>query len=463
MKNKTIYTRESLNALSKEELVEIILLLSDRILALEKNSSTSSKPPSSDMTPSPRPYPSREISGKKPGGQPGRKGIAKIQTETPDTIITLHPKNCRSCQQSLEHVPEEETGIIRQVGEIPEIQLFITEYRQPVIVCPKCHARNTEPFPENVTASFQYGSRVKSMLAYLHVAQKLPFERLTKLIHDLLNISVSEGTLENCLAEAGEKSRPLQESIRKEIQKQPWLGSDETGTHVNGKKWWEWVWQNSVGALYVCAKSRGFSVVTEYFGETYAGVILHDCWSAQNKTIAKGHQLCHAHLLRELRFFVETERNLWAYQMMVLLRKTHRARDRVWKEGFPSHIRTRVIASYEARLDRLLVQSDIRSRNRKIETLRKRFVKHREKILFFLGTENIPFHNNSSEQAIRNAKIHQKISGGFRSEAGAIRYASILSVIETCRRRNMDILSSLNEMFLGRLSFETVENGEGGE
>ena len=71
-----------------------------------------------------------------------------------------------------------------------------------------------------------------------------------------------------------------------------------------------------------------------------------------------------------------------------------------------------------------------------------------------MGDPDIPFDNNSSERAIRNAKLHKKISGGFRSDHGAERHVVLLSVIETCKKRKMDILASLKLMLQGKLSFQ---------
>jgi Transposase IS66 family len=79
-----------------------------------------------------------------------------------------------------------------------------------------------------------------------------------------------------------------------------YLGSDETTTNVAGKKFWQWVWQSPLASYFVIDKRRGYDVVKEHFTENYRGVIGHDCWCAQNKTPAGAHQLCHAHLLRNL-------------------------------------------------------------------------------------------------------------------------------------------------------------------
>lgn len=192
-------------------------------------------------------------------------------------------------------------------------------------------------------------------------------------------------------------------------------------------------------------------MVKAHFGEDYAGKLLHDCWSAQNNTPARAHQLCHPHLLRDLQFCRDAERSRWAGTMTDFLLETERIRDELWSEGYESNLREQTIQSYHQRFQRLIRG---RVKGKESRTLQKRFQKHSDKILTFLSDPELPFHNNSSEQAIRNAKLHKKISGGFRSERGARRHAVLLSIIETCKKRRMDILGSLKLMLQGKLSFQ---------
>src|SRR5436309_12758146 len=97
-------------------------------------------------------------------------------------------------------------------------------------------------------------------------------------------------------------------------------------------------------------RSLGHLSSYEYFTESYQGVICHDCWCAQNKTPAGAHQLCHAHLLRNLQYAVDAERSVWAYQVQRLLRKSQRARERIWQEEVSPKLREDVIRYYQEAL-----------------------------------------------------------------------------------------------------------------
>lgn len=448
---------DNLIKLPKERLVEMLLVQGElikklelEIQALKKDSSNSSKPPSSDLNKPKKNQSLREKSGKKSGGQNGHQGNGREQVDHPDKVVVCSPQSCHGCGHDLSNT----AGTIiskRQETDIPPIELEITEYQQQRIVCPHCHQKNLGQYPDQITAPMQFGVNIKSFITYLNIKHKIPYERLTEIFQDMLNVQISQGSVENTLEHFKIKCQPLHQQILTIIKTSKWTGSDETGIYVDGQKWWLWVWQNVLGSYYAVSSSRGKQAVEEYFG-SYQGILIHDCWSAQlNTTTLLGHQLCHPHLIRDLNYLIETYHSKWCYQIKRLLISSKKARDKIWKNGFNENIRNQVIAKYQLRLSSLLGQQ--LSNQKEVTTIQKRFKKHQTKILYFMQFIDVPFHNNFSEQAIRNAKIHQKISGGFRSVAGAKRHAIILSVIETCRKHKLNILNSLKQIYLGTFSF----------
>ena len=373
-----------------------------------------------------------------------------MQVQNPDTVMTCRPDHCTNCGNNL--IGSKGTiAAKRQEVDIPPLQAIVTEYQQENVICDTCGSENKGVFPDYITAPFQIGQNLKAMLVYLNVAHHLPFERCTQVLKDLLSVRLSEGALDNALTHAHEKATVLYSEIMEEIKKEQWVGSDETGTKINGTTVWEWVWQSVRESYYAIERGRGYAVVEKHFGEDYTGILVHDGWSAQNNTNAKAHQHCHPHYLRALQFCVDVERSRWAYETMQFLYASERARDVIWTLGFDSARRNAIIAAYEQRLTDLITRFIVGKESRKIQ---KRIKKHQAKILFFMGDPDIPFDNNSSERAIRNAKLHKKISGGFRSDHGAERHVVLLSVIETCKKRKMDILASLKLMLQGKLSFQ---------
>ncbi|MFZ5501206.1 MAG: IS66 family transposase, partial [Candidatus Micrarchaeota archaeon] len=340
--------RQRLLELTKEQLIDIICeqafqieSLQAAIAALKKDSSTSSKPPSTDQKPN-RTQSLRQPSGKPNGGQPGHQGMTRLQVENPDITIPCRPHRCARCGSDLTVVPGTCTGT-RQEADIPPLSVTVTAWEQEEVICPCCGERNQGSFPVGINAPFQIGLNLKSLVVYLNVAHHVPFERLTRILSDLLTIRISQGTVDNTLNDAYRVGAALAADILLQIKQGIWAGSDETGTRVNGEHWWQWTWQNPNGTYYAIEPSRGYDVIDAHFGNDYQGKLVHDCWSAQNNTQALAHQLCHPHLLRDLRFCRETERSRWAYTMADFLLETETARDALWREGYDPRLREQAI------------------------------------------------------------------------------------------------------------------------
>jgi transposase len=452
---KLLYCRDNdIDDMTVEQLRDAYKKLRDAYFGNRAKDSTNSSIPSSKDQKKPDKQPRqrslRVSTGKASGGQKGHAGSTRGQTRKPDHIVPCFPFLCSDCALPLSDI----AGDIhsrRQEVDIPPIVPVITEYQQMVVACP-CGHREYGSFPAHITAPLQLGQNLRSMVTYLNIAHKLPYQRLTQLIDDFVHLRISEGSVENILSYALKKAQPIQSEILAMIKEGKWTGGDETGTRVAGKRCWEWVWQNMFGSFYAIEASRGYDVVKKYFGEDYKGTLLHDCWGAQNKTPAKQHQHCHPHYQRDLQLSVDITHCPWAYEVQRLLWKSQRAQKKIWVEGFSSDLRVRVQQSYEQALDRLLALLPVHPESLKVA---KRLRRHREKIFPFLYDPDIPPDNNSSERAIRNAKLHAKISGGFRCMRGAQRHAVLLSFIETVKKQDRDVLQSIRELLQGNFVLRT--------
>lgn len=407
---------------------------------IPKDSTNSSIPSSKELVPRTRTQ--REKSGKKPGGQKGHMGHYRERNPHPDAIIKIQASHCKSCGLSLEG-REGTLGQTAQQVDIPLIKPLTTEYQQVVKVC-ACGEWNCPSLP--VEGYVNIGPQMGALITYLNVEHALPYERLSQITHDLLGFALAEGTIANKLAQMQEQAKGIVERIKQLVRDASFVGSDETRTSVAGKKFWEWVWQSPLASYFVIDKRRGYDVVKEHFTENYQGVIGHDCWCAQNQTRAFAHQLCHAHLLRNLQYAIDAERSIWAYQVQRLLRKSQRARDTIWRDGVSPQLREAIIQYYKDALDGL---NHTPLTNREERRLQKRFMKHKDWIFTFMAYPDVPPDNNSSERAIKAAKLKEKVSGGFRSLPGAFRFAQLLSLTQTLRKQELPILPSLTAIFQG--------------
>ena len=153
--------------------------------------------------------------------------------------------------------------------------------------------------------------------------------------------------------------------------------------------------------------------------------------------------------LRDLQFVIDSASGgvAWAYRMQRLLLCSQRARDHSWAEGFDPSLRQTIQADYLRQLDHMI---EIPVTGKVAIKLQNRFKKHRDKILYFMTDPDIPPDNNGSERAVRPAKTKQKVSGCFRSSRGADRHALLLSVIETAKKQDLNVLEVIRQLMTGR-------------
>jgi transposase len=427
------------------ELKTLIIKLREELELLKngRNSKTSSTAPSQDLTRS-NLHSLRTSSGKKSGGQPGHDGHTLSLSETPDIIIDHFPATC-TCGCSLESVLSiDQTR--RQVVDIPPVKPEYTEHRSHHKLCPCCGKLNIGEYPSGVNTRLQYGSNVKSIVSYMSVYQYLPYKRMVTFFKDMFSLPLSEGSIDNILEEMSQKSAIAYDAIRERIVKSEVVGSDETGCRVNGKKHWFHVWQNSILTFIVSFASRGHKVIEKYFpGGFIHSFYVSDCWASQLKTTAKAHQICIAHLLRELLNFEKSLQDIWSVKMQDLLRRAIILKRTMLAEDYRNP--PEEVAKLNKELDELL-DVDMSGFHKKEQAFINRLRKLRQSIFTFLRYPNVPPDNNGSERSIRNVKVKTKVSGQFRNSEGkgAERFARIRSVIDTTIKNGQDVFYALKCM-----------------
>lgn len=225
-----------------EEQAVTIKRLQTRIAELEKrtkkNSSNSSKPPSSDgLSKPPRTSSLRERGKNKSGGQLGHKGETLKQALHPD-IITRHiVTSCPDCHSELSSEPL--TGIVkRQVFDIPPPKIEVTEHQAEVKYCTCCNRKVMAAFPEEVRAPVQYGAVVRAWAVYYQHQHFIPEDRLQQLFSDLYDIHLATATLTQCSQVAFAALAPFEESVLSMVRLAAVKNLDETGFRVAGKTQW---------------------------------------------------------------------------------------------------------------------------------------------------------------------------------------------------------------------------------
>ena len=406
-----------------------------------KNSRNSSIPPSQDYSRPPKTRSLRESSGKKPGGQPGHEGSTLEMVETPDQIIEHIPQFCTSCGNDLTQI-QAKLVESRQEVVLPVVQPICIEHQAFQKTC-SCGQTVIADFPGGISPGISYGHNVESLAAYLNARQFVPYRRLAEMFRYVFNLPISEGALANAINRVSKKAIPAYELIRKKAETSKVSGGDETGAKINGQKGWFWTIQGKLFTYIIASLNRGGRTLDEHFPKGFSfSVLVHDCWRSYFRVAAVAHQICLAHLLRELNHINECYKLKWATDFKELLLETM-----VFKKTLQSQDYHKTLfrkADFEARLTRLL-QEPINPKHPIAQSFQNRLIKYREHILTFLYYEEVPPDNNGSERAIRNVKVKQKISGQFKSFTGATSFAILRSVIDTSIKNGLNPYNSLSQ------------------
>src|SRR6201981_3318609 len=458
---------EAPNEPSREELNAVIAALradnaalKARIAELERqlglNSSNSGKPPSSDGLKKPARVKSlRERSGKKPGGQQGHKGETLRQVTDPAKGVDHYPPSC--CRGGVGLDQETSVGhTARQVFDLPEPQLVVTEHRVYDCLCAVCGTTTRGRFPDGVNAPVQYGARIRSFVIYLLHYQLLPEDRLAELMADLFGVKLAAATIARMSRTCAARWQDFITTVRDLVAGAPVKHMDETGFRIGGKTQWLHVASTAWLTFYrVCAR-RGSLLAN------VVGIVVHDHWKPYYTMSGVLHALCNAHHLRELKALIDIEKEDWARKMQQLLRRGCHAANLARERGSP--LKPRLIARMERRYDAILAeglafhqaQSPLapaapkgepgrrgRKPRRTGHNLLLRLANRKQDVLRFLNDPAVPFTNNQAERDARMMKVKQKISGGFRCIAGATDFAVIRSFISTAKKQGWNVIQAI--------------------
>jgi transposase len=421
------------------------LLEENRLLKTpKKNSRNSSVPPSKDENRLKKTNSLRQSSGKRPGGQSGHEGSTLKMTGTPDTVIEHRPLYCTCCGLGL-HGQESELISRRQVIDIPPIKPVYTEHQLYRAVC-SCGHQATGTFPQGVDAPISYGIHTEALIAYLHTRQYVPFARASEFFGSVCNMPISQGSVCAILERFCAKAGPAYQLIKEAIKESKVIGADETGMNENGRLGWFWAWQSKVATFISYSATRGSAAISANFPDGFPdAVLVHDCWKSHLNTPALGHQLCVAHLLRELLFFEQKYQSAWSSNFKKMLYRALELKKTISSEAYNSPLKER--AELEAKLLQLL-EEIIPDKEVEVNTFQRRIIRYRQHLFTFLYHPEVPPDNNASERAVRNVKVKQKVSGLFKSAKGAQIYAVIRSITDTCIKNGQGIIQA----------FQTIAN-----
>src|SRR5215468_5478421 len=179
--------------------------LRQQLARLSKDSSTSSKPPSSDLVKPPKPSPPPGQPGRKPGGQPGHEPHFR-SLFTPDQLTAPPAEHrllcCPGCGGNL-HPSGLAPRLLQQV-EVLQAPLRVEEHRSFAGWCPRCCQTHYAPLPQEVQAAGLLGPRLTALVGYLKGACHASFSTIRKFLRDVLGVTVSRGQLAKVIAKVAD-------------------------------------------------------------------------------------------------------------------------------------------------------------------------------------------------------------------------------------------------------------------
>lgn len=439
---------------------------------LDADSTTSSKPPSTDRSRMRRTRHQgslRERTGRHPGGQRGHRGETLAWRTTPEVLTVHRPAHCGACGRAL--AADAPTTLLEraQVVDLPPVTLVTTEHQRLAVACAHCGHATAGAFPPGVLVGVQYGPEVRALGVALHSYHLLPYARSAEFLAALLGDGPSAGSLAQWTTVAARALAPAQRAAAVAIGRSSSAHADETTLYVARRRVWLHVAATTTHTHYHVHAQRGRDgIAPGGVWDAFGGALVHDGWWANFHlgTPAARHQLCLGHLRREAKGLYALTEELhrperWLRDLAHLLGRLHWLVRRAAAAGratLAPRTRRRITARYDAllRTARRLHPYPVQGRDNtrpgrpqrgKVAAFADRLLKYRAEVLRCAADATIPPDNNQAERDLRMAKLVDKISGGFRTMPAAHAFATLRSALSTARKQGRSAVAVLRDAF----------------
>jgi len=469
---------ESLGRMRKSDLIHLTLRLRNFSIELyerlNQNSRNSSRPPSSDS-----PYkrnenckhgPSKTQNQEKeyeredgkipedqseknktddnpkpnPGRQPGSKGFWRKQKPKADKTDHHYPQQCIVCLKKLTHPALPYTGLYTYEleRENSSIKIVCTLHYYYAAVC-ECGHENFEKPGEGYKSVIEgrkrnvklteytiVGPMLATFIAALSRRYGMSRKKIQEFLLSWLNFDLSVGLICKSIREAGIACYPVVDELIDDLQKEDQIHMDETTWYQKGILCWVWVAINKTIAVYQIG-TRKKTELLNLITEAYLGWLITDGYGAYRSH--PNRQRCLAHLIRKAIALtgavdegVQKTGDWFLREMRGLIKAMAQGEDGK-KECGPILARLKRACNLGSKSD-----------HAKLKSLANEILNDWDAVVAFVKNPGLPATNNEAERALRWIVIFRKITFGTRTTEGSRSYAALISVIETCRLRNID-------------------------
>lgn len=469
--NHKDFTNMDIDSMSREELVSLVKALvayintlEQKIEALERaknnNSKNSSLPPSTDQKPeasaqsqpveqgktrkAANTYNQRQKTGRRPGGQKGRKGKTLTKEQAEELLKS------EDVIHQVIHVGKDNGGhyIVKYVVDI-EVVPVVTEIR----IHPDANSKVV--IPPELRSDVTYGLGIKALTILLFGQHIVAIDRIGELFSTLTGgrIHPSPGSIYTFCQTFSGACEPEITSIKQKLLASGKIYTDATNVTTNGHRSYIRNFSTVETVLYVAMQRKTLAELQAIdVLSAFRGVLVHDHETALYH-FGSGHGECIAHLLRYLIKNTQETGNAWSQTLYdflcAVLHWKHICQNQNMT-GFNAEALSLISEAYdgivaEGRRQNLTTDGEIASKEER--SLLNRLEKYKDNHLLFAWDFEVEFTNNMSERDLRKCKGRQKMAGGFRTDAGKTLYCRIMSIIETAKRKGEDLLEVIKAIF----------------
>jgi transposase len=475
--------RERLRALPREELEELTWQLIEvaRSLAnrVEQNSTNSSRPPSSDD-----PYRRRElrqqarsdktdhaddadggaggpassgVAEQKPakpaGKRPGMPGFWRRQPMVVSCDVDHDATVCAACGTALGAAQRCRQDSAHYVYDLERsamaLQITAARHRYFVGRCACGHETIARPATGRcseiegrrrnlqLTERCLVGPALASFIAVLSVRFRLSRQKIQEFLLDWLGLELGTASIDRCIREFGLACAPVVEDLAEEIRQAEVLHIDETPWYQRGALLWLWVAVSATTVVFHIG-SRAKGELAALIGEAFLGWLVTDGYGAYRDHPRR--QRCLAHLIRKAVALAEGYYHSGSGFGRAVAHDLRRLIEKV-ADGDSD-------ASIKRLLTRLKwnCQGNQYAVEDKVRALAREILNDWDAVIAFVHDPSLPPTNNDAERALRHAVIARRIGYGTRTDEGSRCYAAALSVIETCRKRSLDVAAYARDL-----------------
>jgi transposase len=429
-----------------EEIAELKRRLAVIEARLNTNAGNSSTPPSANPLGAKAPVVKKK-SKRKRGGQPQHPPHLK-QLLPPERVTrteVILPATCDDCGSALASAagPDDPEPKRFQVVELPSLAVEVTEYQAHGRTCQRCGHLTQATLPAEIRAH-SVAPRFTATLSYFSGCHGVSKRGVEEIAERVFGAPIALGTIANLEQEVSAALAPSHREALEAVRHADVKYADETSWKLWGKLCWLWTAATAGVAVFVIHAKRSALGLKALLGETIEGIVHSDRWHVYLQVPEERRQLCWAHLKRDFRKIVECGGpSAFVGRRGLRLVKELFVAWRAFEAGTITRDRLReLIAPLERRFSKTLVEGGLGD-DARVAKFCENILNLESALWTFTRVEGVEPTNNFMERLVRLAVLWRRRSFGCNSVAGCRFVERILTVVQTCRLQERDILEYL--------------------